>query len=228
MDFLFRIRSRTVLFLLILWAGLASAILFHYSVSARGKYLDMGDKLAWKEGTIPAPRGRIFDKDGKALAWTEKYFDLFLISAKNMNIQRENEILSELAGLLISEPRKIDEETVLLKKNLSPEEIVLLDMMVSKYPELKIMPRNERRYIDYSRVRTILGNVRLEDGRMSGNSGLEHKYDKALSGSEGFYVVMLDKQGNWVRGTWKLLRKPRPGNDLILEKSVEELKKEIQ
>ena len=226
MDFLFRIRSRTVLFLLILWAGLASAMLFHYSVSARGKYLDMGDKLAWKEGTIPAPRGRILDKDGKALAWTEKYFDLLLISTRNMNIQRENEILSELAGLLVSEPRKIDEETVLLKKNLSPEEIVLLDMVIGKYPELKIASRNERRYIDYSRVRTILGNVKVEDGRLSGTCGLEHKYDKMLSGSEGFYVVMLDKQGGWVRGTWKLLRKPRQGNDLILEKSVEELKKE--
>lgn len=226
MDFLFRIRSRIVLFLLIAWAALVSAMLFHYSVSARGKYLDMGDKLAWKEGTIPACRGRILDKDGKILAWTEKYFDLFMGGAKKMSIERENEILSSLSELVEIEPRKVDEETILLKKNLSPEEIIMLDVFMNKFPELKILPRDERRCIDYSRVRSLVGHVTIEDGRIDGASGLEHKYDKILSGREGSYVVMLDKQGNWIRGTWKIVCKPQSGKDVVLEKSVEELKKE--
>lgn len=226
MDFLFRGRSRTVLFLLIAWATLVSFMLFHYSVGARGKYLEMGDKLAWKEGIVPACRGRILDKDGKPLAWTEKYFDLLLLGAKKMNIERENEILSELGGLFPVEPRKINEESILLKRNLSPEEIIMLEMLTSRFPELKIIPRDERRCIDYSRVRSLVGTVKIEDGLMSGISGLEREYDSLLSGSDGVYVVMLDKGGNWVRGTWKILKKPRPGKDLLLQKSVEELKKD--
>ena len=226
MDFLFKIRSRSVLFLLIAWAALVSVMLFHYSVGARGIYLEMGDKLAWKEGIIPACRGRILDKNGKAIAWTEKYFDLLLCGTKKMDVERENEILGEVSALLTVDPRKINNESILLKRNLSPEEIVMLDMMTNKFPELKIIPRDERRCIDYNRVRSLVGNVKTEDGQMNGLTGLEHKYDTTLSGSDGVYVVMLDKQGNWIRGTWKVLRKPRPGKDLILEKSIEELKKE--
>lgn len=226
MDVLFRTRSRTVLFLLIAWATLVSFMLFHYSVGSRGKYLEMGDKLAWKEGTVPASRGRILDKDGKPLAWTEKYFDLFLYDTKKMNIERENEILRELGGLLSVEPRKINEENILLKRNLSPEDIIMLEMLITKFPELKIIPRDERRCIDYNRVRSLVGNVKAENGLISGVSGLEREYDTVLSGSDGTYVVMLDKEGTWVRGTWKILKKPRPGKDLILQQSVEELKKD--
>ncbi|OGV39111.1 MAG: hypothetical protein A2020_13530 [Lentisphaerae bacterium GWF2_45_14] len=227
MDFLFKIRSRVVLCFLVLWSVAVSITLFHYTVSARGKYLEMGDKLAWKEGIIPSVRGRILDKNKKILAWTEKYFDLFLTGAGYIEIRRENEMMAELADIIVLEPIKINSKTMLLKKNLSPEEIILIDMIVSKYPEFKIIPRDERRTIDYSRVRSIIGTVKIEDNMMIGVNGLERTHNRLLSGSDGLYVVMLDKQGNWVRGTWKLLRKPKPGKDLILESNVEELRRQM-
>lgn len=223
----FRFRAKILLALLALWGALASFKLFYYTVYARQKYLRMGSRLAWREGGIPAGRGRILDKNKVPLAWNEKFFDLWL--ADKVPAYCEKELLMRLKEIFPSLGDKtlnLSNTSKALIKNLTPEQILSLNDLLNAYPFLKIMPRVERRRIDYPEIKRFLGETSQKDGMITGVSGIEAKFNDKLSGQEGAYIVMLDSKGRWIRGTWTLLKKPEPGSDLTLEKSYGELLKE--
>jgi cell division protein FtsI/penicillin-binding protein 2 len=94
---------------------------------------------------------------------------------------------------------------------------------MAKYRGLKIVPRLERRYVDYPEVRKVLGKVGIRDGKYHGIEGVEQEYDSELIGEDGIYVVMLDRYRNWIPGTWKLKAEMQPGKDVKLENSLEDI-----
>lgn len=219
------VRAKILMAFLFLWAFMASAALFYYTVYDREIYVRLGNRLAWRQGTFPAVRGRIIDKDNLVLAWTEKYFDLYLLKKTEGRARREH-LYSELNRILGGFVRPDDGEVKLLKKALQPEKIMELDKLLKVYPELRIVPRFERRSIDYPEVRAFIGKTGLKDGRIAGISGLEQKYDRELNGADGLYNVMVDRNENWIKGTWSLKKNAATGRDLVLELSLEEIRKE--
>jgi cell division protein FtsI/penicillin-binding protein 2 len=94
---------------------------------------------------------------------------------------------------------------------------------MSKYSGVKIIPRLERRYVDYPEVRKFLGKVVINNGKCYGLDGAERDYDSELNGIDGVYVVMLDRYRKWIPGTWKLKTEMLPGKDVMLENSIEDI-----
>ncbi len=222
----FRYRAGILLFFLLAWSCLAGARLFYYSVYARSDYIAKGSRLAWRQGNMPARRGKIMDKNKRVLAWNERYFDLFLTT--ELAADKQEAMFAELKKNIsdISRPEASGKD-VLLKKALTPEDIVAVSELRRFYPALKVSSRLDRRYVDYSRIRKFLGSVRNNNGVFTGMSGIEAKRNDTLSGVPGAYIVMLDRKGEWIRGTWKLLKEPVPGSDVILDKTLEYLGKEL-
>ncbi|OGV45575.1 MAG: hypothetical protein A2017_12230 [Lentisphaerae bacterium GWF2_44_16] len=208
-----------------MWAFMASAALFYYTVYDREIYVQLGNRLAWRQGTFPAVRGKIIDKDNLILAWTEKYFDLYLLKKPDGRARREH-FYTELKRILGAFTQTGDGEIKLLKKGLQPEKIMELDKLLRVYPELRIVPRFERRCIDYPEVRAFVGKTETKDGRTVGISGVELMYNRELNGTDGLYNVMVDRNENWIKGTWSLKRNATTGHDLLLELSLEEIRKE--
>jgi len=216
-------RAKALLSLLVTWAVVVTAHVFYYTVYARDSYLAEGDKLAMRKGIIPSIRGKILDKNGLELAWTEKYFDLYLNNEPEIYL-RKTSLLAALEKIL-GNPVNLakDAERLLVKKNLDPETLLKLEPLLSEYPEIKIIQRFERRCVDYPDVKALIGKVELKDARLHGYSGLEMAYDEALYGRDGSYTVMIDRNGNWMKGSWKLEAEPN-SYDIRLEKSLEELR----
>jgi penicillin-binding protein 2 len=220
----FKLQAARLLWCILIWAVLASCWFFYYSVFARQKYIELGNKIAVRQGTYYAGRGRILDKNDRVLAWSEKYFDLYLMSSeddpniRSMVVCKVAEIFPDAAL------HRVKDSNFLLKREISPEKILALEPLLTKFPDLKIFPRTERRVVDYAEVRNYIGRVEFKDGNQLGVSGIEKDYDNILAGTCGIYEVMLDRHKNWVQGTWLLKRKAVPGNDVKLDVSLEEIK----
>ena len=220
----FKLQAARLLWCILIWAVLASCWFFYYSVFARQKYIELGNKIAVRQGTYYAGRGRILDKNDRVLAWSEKYFDLYLMSSeddpniRSMVVCKVAEIFPDAAL------HRVKDSNFLLKREISPEKILALEPLLTKFPDLKIFPRTERRVVDYAEVRNYIGRVEFKEGNQLGVSGIEKDYDNILAGTCGIYEVMLDRHKNWVQGTWLLKRKAVPGNDVKLDVSLEEIK----
>lgn len=219
----FGFRSFVLIFFLVLWVLAALGHLLYFTVIDRANYLELGRKIAWRQGTYPASRGKIFDKNKVVIAWSEKYFDLIML--KDMEGGKREELmrneLSEILGKLFPVKR---EDSTLLKAGLTPENILSIQKIMKNYPELRILPRFERRCVDYPEVKAYIGKVIMQEGVMTGAGGVEQKYNETLTGTDGEYTVMVNKHEEWIRGTWKLVSDAVPGRDVHIDKTIDEIR----
>lgn len=215
-------RTKTILVLLCIWAVIVTVRLFYYTVYARDYYLEKGNRIAWRRGVIPAARGRILTRNGLLLAWTERYYDLFIEDCFH-EISLHKFMFKELKKVFPDLQLESMRANACVRKGLTPSELSDLSKIISSFSRLRILPRFERRYVDYPQVREFLGTVELVNGRLQGIKGVEYDYDSYLSGIDGTYLVMLDRNGDWIPGTWETKDDMIPGRDLILEYSLEEI-----
>ncbi len=200
-------RAAILLFFLFLWAALVAAHLFYYSVIASELYIERGNALAERVGIIPAKRGKILDKNGIKVAWTEKYIDLYIDEIPELPLHR-NKLEREIRKYFINFTLTAKTKDICLLKNLSPIDQVQLYPLIKKFTEIIFKERKERKYIS-------------EDFRSSIRN-IEQKYDKKLKGKNGVFKVMADRTGKWIPGTWEEKREPVHGKDVILEVGYEQ------
>lgn len=200
-DAVFQRRSGIILLLLAGWAILAAAHVVYYTCWKREKLLEQSLHLAWREGTIPAARGSILDKNGVPLVWTELMHDLVL--PRNRRSARTEMLIRHLTTVLFPLHFETDTERVFLKRALTPQEILRLRRFTILYPELEIRPRMERKTLNDPEIREK-------------QAEWEEEYDSKLAGTSGLFRVMLDSAGTWVPGTTEILAAPIPGRNVTV------------
>lgn len=221
----FHRRGFVVICLLAVWGAIATLMLLHYSVVDRDHYLRLGNRIARRKGIYYPDRARIVDRDGVPLAWTNRSFDLYVIFTSENFYLRER-MIEELRGVIADAGLiRASDEMFLVKRNISPAEMLKTESLMKRYPAIKVIPRVERVVIDFPVVREYIGKTTSLDGRIIGLSGVEKEHDRALNGSPGTYQIMLDREKNWVPGSWQLLSQAIPGEDLILEVTLDQIKK---
>ena len=100
---------------------------------------------------------------------------------------------------------------------------------MSIYSGLAVRTRIRRRQVEYPEIRAVLGECdTAADGTLSGRSGLELLYEKRLAGTKGRCRVMLDRRGQWIPQTLRIDPAGTPGEDIRLDKTLEELQKEAR
>lgn len=216
----FKIRSGTIFLLIGIWATIAAAHVFYYAVMEGGRLREESNRIAWREGSIPAVRGNILDKNSIPLAWTERHYDLYLLELPKRSRRQENLLLNLKERLNVELHIDFSEitEKILLKRDLSPEEILTFSKLEKSFPELGVDVRFERLVIDYPQIRKIIGECGVDsEGALFGISGLEKDVDEILAGVHGEFIVMLDKYGNWLDGTLKILKEPVSGENIFLQ-----------
>ena len=208
----------------VIWALIAANYLFYFSYLNRTKYIDAGYKLAMRQGYYSAGRGRILDKNGIPLAWSERFFDLFLLKPpelpkfQKMLDTKLRHIFKDIKPCASALPFSV------IYYNIPPDEIPRLERIIHEFPDLKIIPRTERVVVDHPEVKKLIGKVEMRDGLLYGINGIELQFDQTLTGQLGTYTVMLDRHKNFINGTWHLVKKAKPGEDITLQSSCAELK----
>lgn len=174
---------------------------------------------------IPPTRGLIYDRNGKVLAENITYFGLYIIPEKVDNLTETLDELRLLVGLTDEEIEAFYKEKkrtsrytpILLKPNLSEEQIARFFVNQHRFPSMDIQPYFKRNY-PYGEIMThILGYVakindkdkqKLQDEGKFGNYagthdigklGIEKYYEEQLHGTTGFEEVEINNRGKVMR-----------------------------
>ncbi|MCM8767209.1 MAG: penicillin-binding protein 2 [Candidatus Omnitrophica bacterium] len=194
--------------------------MFYLQVINYSKNAMIDRKTKFVKIKILAERGKIFDRNGKLLAFDfpnySLYFDTWMIKKlKIENPKYLNELKNCLSEILKIEKKDIEEKMnrsyCLIKKNLEIEEY-------EKLKKLKLkgiyFENNYKRIYPYGKHAChILGYTDV-DGK--GIEGVEYFYDSFLKGKEGIYLVLKDGLGNLIPSIKKKIIKEEKGKDIVL------------
>jgi cell division protein FtsI/penicillin-binding protein 2 len=222
-------RTKSIFVIFSLWFLFILIYLFYFTVYSRHKYIARSNSLSLKEGTIPASRGSIFDKNGERLAWTQISYNLYFRD-KSISDKQKIHFIKEIKKIFPNIKKKTEfySDNKIIKKNLSPEDLKSIQLLLSNTPELTIEPTLKRVTISIQKVKEYIGTARYINDTWIGLSGIEKEYNSYLNGNAGLYTVMLDKNGKWIKGTGFSKKEMIPGKNLYLKKSIKVITKNAE
>lgn len=188
---------------------------------------------------IPAPRGAIFDRNGKILVDSRSTYNITLANEPIKKIDVTERIPDYARGLSLEEQyvserlnvikRQPGFETMVLKENATIQDITWVEAHSMEYPELRVELQPQRHYPLGETLAHVLGYVgeispkELENpeirakgfrpGHIVGKGGLEQYYDEFLRGRDGYRKVIVDSRGR-VQSELEIVP-PQAGQDLI-------------
>jgi penicillin-binding protein 2 len=199
-------------------------------------YRVLAEENRIRKDPVPAPRGKIFDRDGRILVDNYPSVSCYLLrnQAKDLHadiplIARGLELPVEQIEATIrrfaSEPQY---EQIPLKQDITPDEQAFIEAHRNELPELVTVDEQRRLYPRDGFAAHLIGYVGevseqdlesgrydyLEPGDMVGKSGVEETYDGWLRGVNGSRDVIVNSHGQQIRVERQELA--TPGHDLRL------------
>jgi len=196
------------------------AIRVFYLQIARGDYYgELARENRVRFIAIKAPRGLIFDRNGKRLVQNVPSFDVILVpSDLPKDSSRRSEEIRELAKILNLNDQSLGAQInsqnfdslnpVLIKENISDEEALIFSEQKNKLEGFQLDKTAIRRYENgtyFSSVMGYTGKIAKDDLQKYpdylmtdyvGKTGLETSYEKHLRGINGKQKVEVDSTGN--------------------------------
>ncbi|MBA2340528.1 MAG: penicillin-binding protein 2 [Pyrinomonadaceae bacterium] len=188
---------------------------------------------------IPAPRGAIFDRNGKMLVDSRSTYNVIMsredIRGKDFNsiiaplsegLDLDTELLRERFEEIKSQPAF---ESIRIKEGATTSDRAWIEAHALEFPELRIEEQPQRRYPENGSLAHVLGYVgeispqQLEQARFKdksyrpgdiiGKEGIEAVYDEFLRGRDGYRKVIVDSRGQIQETLEKV--PPQPGQDMV-------------
>ncbi|HXM37450.1 MAG TPA: penicillin-binding protein 2 [Gemmatimonadales bacterium] len=216
--------------------GVMVAAFFRTQILGHGKYQLQSETNRLRPIPLPAPRGIIFDRNGRVLAENVPGYAVSLLPGPEANLRATLARIAPIAHL-----DSVEMERVLQRARRAPYQPALvlgdapfpvvsaLEERRVEIPGLLIQAEPKRYYPDTTIAAHLLGyvgevtegeratkrfaSVRL--GGLVGKNGLEREYDDSLRGSEGVRFVEVSARGQMVREAEAAANlAPAPGTDL--------------
>lgn len=211
---------RTYLFIIILFVSyLGLAIqLGRIQILEHRKYDALAEAQHSKRIEIPARRGAIFDRHGKALAQTLQVNSVY---ANPAEVEGKEVASKGLAKVLGMGPDKMltlldrEKRFIWLKRKASPKEVQDVKDLAIK--GVGVLPETIRSYPCGSLLSQVLGIVDI-DGR--GLEGIELVFDRELAGVPGYMVTTQDGLQRPIFTGGTVLIAPQDGNNVTLTVDV--------
>ncbi len=188
---------------------------------------------------IPAPRGAIFDRNGRLLVDSRPTYNVVLSNEPLKSINVNERVDDYSRGLKIDRQfvverlnlikKQNDFEAMVLKENVGIEDITWVESHLLEFPELRVELQPQRFYPLGTSLAHVLGYVgeispkQLEDpevrekgfrpGDIVGKGGLEQYYDEYLRGKPGYRKVLVDSRGR-VQSELEVVP-PQSGQDMV-------------
>ncbi len=208
-----RLAAVAGLMLLVFGLALARAA---WLVTAQREFLQRQGEMRFERTIeVPAPRGRLLDRNGVTLADTAPLKSLWadplhVNAAKSEHYSALAKALGWTVDELDARLKRGGRRFVHLQRFVPPEEAERV--LALKIPGVGAITEYRRQYPHGEAVANVIGLTDL-DGK--GIEGVERGLDGRLQGKAGRFVVVQDRQGRPVReGEW--LEPPQPGQDIVL------------
>jgi len=214
-------RVSTIQVLAFLLLAVLGARLYYLQVTKGAYYAERAENQRVRMIPIPAPRGAIFDRNGKILVDSRPTYNVVLANEPIKKIDPASRIDSYSAGLGLERQfvierlnlikKQNDFETMVLKENATMQDIAWVESHTIEFPELLVELQPQRFYPLGTVLSHVLGYVgeispaQLEKpefkekgfrpGDIIGKGGLEQYYDEFLRGRPGYRKVIVDSRG---------------------------------
>ena len=234
-----RVRLWFVQCCVILILALLGVRLYYLQLVRGQHYAEIAQNQRIRLLPILAPRGVIFDREGRPLVDSRPIYNVILsredLRGQNLGslakpfsdaLALDFDILRERFEQVGAQPAF---ESVLVKQDATPGDISWVEAHELEYPELRVEQQPQRRYPADGVLAHVLGYVgevgaeqlkqqaykdkNLKPGDVIGQSGLEQYYDEYLRGVDGYRKVIVDSRGR-IQDEIEVVQ-PQPGHDLI-------------
>ncbi len=185
---------------------------------------------------ILAPRGQLFDRDGRLLVDSYPSVSCFLVREQGHDYEADLPLIArglhmtvDQIHAILKKYRAAPKYTPLpLKQDITPDEQEFIEAHRDEMPELETVDEQRRLYPKDGFAAHLIGYVgevsedmlndpryaMYEPGDVVGKSGVEESYDAILRGQDGSHDVLVDSHG---REVGKLGTEPsKPGQSLKL------------
>jgi penicillin-binding protein 2 len=234
-----RARLRFIQVLVIAMLGLLSVRLYVLQVVRGDRYAEIAENQRRRRLPIPAPRGMIFDREGRVIVDSRPIYNVILSRedvkgkdltslveplAEGLNVDKD--ILRDYFETVKTMPAF---ESITVKQGASPGDISWVEAHNLEFPELRVEQQPQRRYPDNGTLAHVLGYVGeispeqlkqqafkdkgYKPGDIIGLSGIEQIYDDYLRGKDGYREVVVDSRGR-IQDEIDTVP-PIPGRDLV-------------
>lgn len=202
---------------------------------------DFANKRTTKTEVLYAKRGSIYDVNGNVLAQNVSSYTViaYLSESRTTNPEKPQHVVDkEYTAKKLSEILEMDYDKVLSylsKENvyqtefgnkgrglteLTKEKIEQLNLPGIDFIETQKRNYPYGRFLSYTLGYAKVSSTENEDGtvedKIVGELGIEAKFDKELSGTDGYNYYQKDRNGYKIAGTKELTEKAVDGNDIYL------------
>ncbi len=185
---------------------------------------------------ILAPRGQLFDRDGRLLVDNYPSVSCFLVREQGHSLEPDLPLIARGLHMTVDQIQAILKkyrtapkyQPLPLKQDITPDEQEFIEAHRDEMPELETVDEQRRLYPKDGFAANLIGYVGevseemlndpryeyYEPGDVVGKSGVEEAYDALLRGQDGSRDVLVDSHG---REVGKLgIERSKPGQSLRL------------
>jgi penicillin-binding protein 2 len=234
-----RARLRFIQVLVVVMLAALSVRLYVLQVVRGERYASIAENQRRRRLPIPAPRGRILDREGRLLVDSRPIYNVIL-SREDVKGKDLNSLIEPLAeGLAVDKDILRDYfevvktmpafESIQVKQDATPGDIAWVEAHNLEFPELRVEQQPQRTYPANGSLAHVVGYVGeispeqlkqqvskekgLKPGDIIGLSGIEQIYDDYLRGRDGYREVVVDSRGR-IQDEIETVA-PTPGRDLV-------------
>lgn len=183
-----------------------------------------------------APRGKLFDREGRILVDNYPSVSCFLIREQGRNIEADLPLIAHGLNLEVDQIRASlhrfrtapSYQPIPLKQDITPDEQAFIEAHRFELPELMTINEERRLYPRDGFAAHLIGYVgeiseedlnnpryaAYEPGAVVGKAGIEQTYDEILRGEDGSRDVIVDSHGRELG--YLRTQHAKPGKDLKL------------
>jgi penicillin-binding protein 2 len=222
-------------------------VYFWHLQVVRGRYFrELSENNRTRAIAIPAPRGPLFDRNGRILAENRSSFNVVLTTERRDDLRRA---LARIATLITFDPAEVEERlnqrgprfrSLVVKSDATEEDVASVAARRLEEPEASVEVVPLRSYplgVGASHVLGHVGEVRdkqseqeafkgIEAGTVVGQAGLELQYNRQLMGKDGLRRIIVNSRGVEVNEAERVAPTDGPTAiltlDLDLQKAFEE------
>jgi penicillin-binding protein 2 len=212
------------------------AWLWRLQILGADSYRVLAEQNRIRKVPVLAPRGRIFDREGRILVDNYPSVSCYLLREQQKNLDADLPLIA--AGLHIPVEQiqatlhhfqyAAKYQPIPLKADITPDEQAFIEAHRNELPELETLEEQRRLYPKDGFAAHLIGYVgevsendlnnskyaAYEPGDVVGKSGVEEAYDEILRGTDGSRDVVVNSHGKEVGQMSQELA--TPGQDLRL------------
>ncbi len=233
-------RLTIALSLTVLFFAIFSARLFYLQIYKGEEYRGFSERNVLRVLDLPAPRGRVFDRNGEKILYNKPSFNIRVFPKEITDAEGLAKKLAEIVNVpekqLLKKLRKIASlknfYPVTIAKDISREQLLLLEKNKETLESVFLELGHKRFYPHGEAAAVFLGYTgtadpeevkthrRIKAGTQVGKTGVEKIFDNELRGINGLQYIMVNAHGKVISDSLATLLPTRKNREMVQGKDI--------